>query len=277
MKRLLYISVLFVIILALFMIGCGEKEESYTYSYKDGVTIYLTQVNKILAETTELAYEITDLYENWGQYPTSEVLEKCNGYADRYENLTNRIAILSYPLGIPSEGISECTKLKEATIDAFSLCKLALQGFSAWIGAGGTGSINSVRSNSNRALNTFKFVSTYWEAVSYYANEEAASISDIQLLIPRFDRIDVPTYKSSKVLEIARHSPRIKVAYDEYALTRYWVIPSYQGLELSTQYVGSGRWIVIWTGKVPQGGNWVPFVEGYFFDEASAQLERIKS
>ena len=104
------------------VVACAVSPE------RSAVKSYLADTEAIMDEATELASEISSLYETTTQLDSSEVVLRCISYAKQYDDLIYKFMTLECP--------EECLKLREYVIDAFTYSRQEVTEFGAAFSTG---------------------------------------------------------------------------------------------------------------------------------------------
>ena len=113
------------LLLGLALLSAGSVVGCVTVS---PVESYLADTEAIINEATELALEISNLYETATQLDSSEVVQRCAIYGSEYDDILLRFAELKCP--------SECYKLREYVIDGITYSKQEVTEYGAYFATG---------------------------------------------------------------------------------------------------------------------------------------------
>lgn len=123
-KRNWYLTLLagLLLLLASSIVACpSASERSILESYLDDTTA-------VIVEATDIALEVSNLYETAPQLDSSEVSQKSLIYAYMYDDLLSRFIALEYP--------EECYKLRGYVIDSLSYSRQEVTEFGAYFATG---------------------------------------------------------------------------------------------------------------------------------------------
>jgi len=124
------------------------------------VESYLADTEAIINEATDLASEISSLYETTSQLTSSEVVLRCTNYANEYDNLLKRFVALECP--------EECLKLREYVIDALTYSRQEVTEFGALFLTGDIEHLYEAESYYSEAQKALDLASGEWQRLQKY-------------------------------------------------------------------------------------------------------------
>lgn len=124
------------------------------------VESYLEDTAAIIDEATELALEISNLYETAAQLDPSEVIQKCAFYGRQYDDLFGRFMALQCP--------SECYKLREYLIDGITYSKQEVTEYGAYFATGDIEHLYEAESYYNEAQRAIALAAAEWDRLKEY-------------------------------------------------------------------------------------------------------------
>jgi len=119
------------------------------------VESYLEDTASILDEATDLALEISNLYETATQLDPSEVIQKCAIYGTQYDDLLGRFMALQCP--------SECYKLREYLIDGITYAKQEVTEYGAYFATDNIEHLYEAESYYNESQRAIALAAGEWD------------------------------------------------------------------------------------------------------------------
>jgi len=143
MKRIL----LSILVVGVLLLGaCGTPNE---------IDSYLTETEAIINEATELALEISNLYETATQLDSSEVVQKCAIYGSEYDGILLKFAELKCP--------KECLKYREYAIDGITYSKQEVTEYGAYFATGDVEHLYKAESYYSEAQRAIALAAGEWD------------------------------------------------------------------------------------------------------------------
>lgn len=124
------------------------------------VESYLADTEAIINEATELASEISSLYETTTQLTSSEVILRCTNYAKEYDDLLFKFVALGCP--------EECLKLREYVIDALTYSRQEVTEFGAVFSTGDIEHLYKAESYYSEAQKALALAAGEWDRLKKY-------------------------------------------------------------------------------------------------------------
>lgn len=122
------------------------------------VESYLADTEAIINEATNIASEVSTLYETARQLDSSEVVRKCAIYGKQYDGLLDRLVELQCP--------EDCLKYRGYIVDGISYSKQEVTEFGAAFATGDIEHLYKAESYYNDAQKALALAAAEWERLA---------------------------------------------------------------------------------------------------------------
>jgi len=130
-------------------LGCGENKES------EDVDLYLDAVASIINQASDVAIEVSALYNEAPHLPASEIISRASDYKQDYKDLLLELMVLETP--------TECSQLRQYNIDAFNYCQQELTEFMAAYSTGDMDRLIEAERYYDQANQALLLAATEWD------------------------------------------------------------------------------------------------------------------